>query len=152
MLDEKEYCGLGQIIDAKLKALSKEGQGIIKKQGDITAKEQENIMWEKGLLCMNYPQQLLDTMLYQKIGLNFALCARQEHRNLRTGPQSQIKDWLTRTDNHLAIVFKNYCPTRSNLLNSFPTYFTVIVTYWTELVTYWILFMNCKKFFNLWHS
>ena len=64
---------------------------------DIITEEQENIMWEKGLLGINYPQ-LLDRMLYQ-IGLNFALYAGQEHRNLRTGPQSQIKDRLTRTDN-----------------------------------------------------
>ena len=75
-------------------------------------------MWEKGLLGMNNPQQLLDTMLYQ-IELNFVLCAGQEHRNLRGGPKSQLKDRLTRTENNLVIVFKIYCPISSNLLDSF---------------------------------
>ena len=67
--------------------------------------ELEKIMWEKDLLGMNNPQQLLTTMLYQ-IGLNFALRAGQDHKKLHVGPQSQIKERLTRTDNHYLIVFE----------------------------------------------
>ena len=74
-------------------------------KGDIIMEELEKIMWEKDLLGMNNPQQLLTKMLYQ-IGLNFALRAGQDHINLRVGPQSQIKERLTHTDNHYLIVFE----------------------------------------------
>ena len=71
-----------------MKALSKQGHGMSKKQADIVTEEQENSTWEKGVLGINYSQ----------------------HRNLRVGPQSQIKDRLTRTDKHLVTVFKIHCP------------------------------------------
>ena len=82
ILDDEEFCGLRQLLDAKMKALSKQGHGMSKKQADMITEEQENIMWEKGSLVMTYPQQLLDTLLYQFV-LHFGLRAGQEHRNLR---------------------------------------------------------------------
>ena len=88
-------------------ALSKQCHEMNKKQADIITEEQVNIMRKKGLLSIYYPQ-LLDTMLYQ-IELNFALCTGQEHK-ICAWDQSQIKDRLTRMDNHLVIVVKIYCP------------------------------------------
>ena len=34
ILAEKEYCGLRQILDAKMEALSKQGHGMSEKQAD----------------------------------------------------------------------------------------------------------------------
>ncbi|XP_062611454.1 zinc finger MYM-type protein 2-like isoform X2 [Saccostrea cucullata] len=89
LLDDSEFSDLRAILDAKMKELSKLGLGINKKQALVITEEQENIMWEKEILGSQSPQQLLDTMVYL-IGLNFALRAGQEHRNLRVGENSQL--------------------------------------------------------------
>lgn len=72
-----------------MKELSKLGLGINKKQVLIITEEQENILWERNILDSANAQQLLDTMVYM-VGLNFALRAGQEHRNLRIGEHSQL--------------------------------------------------------------
>jgi hypothetical protein len=46
-------------------------------------------MWQKGILATDWPKRLPDTLLYST-GLNFALRAAQEHRNLRVGEHSQL--------------------------------------------------------------
>lgn len=46
-------------------------------------------MWQKGMLGTDSPKRLLDPLLYS-LGLNFALRAAQEHRNLRVGENSQL--------------------------------------------------------------
>ena len=72
--DNKEHCGLR--LDAKRAALPTHGHGMsknkYKKQTDMITEKFKSIMWEKDLFVLNYPQLLLNTMLYQ-IGLNFAL-------------------------------------------------------------------------------
>ena len=89
-LVDKQFCGLRSVLDARMKELSKVGLGINKKQADVISELQENMLWENGQLGSESPKQLLDTLLYL-FGLNFALRAGREHRNLRTGPLSQIK-------------------------------------------------------------
>ena len=88
-LDDNVYSKLKSVLDAKMKSLSKQGLGIDKKQADVISVEQEEILWSTGILGSDKPQQLLNTMVYL-IGLNFALRAGQEHRNLRFGKDSQI--------------------------------------------------------------
>lgn len=46
-------------------------------------------MWQKGMLETDSPKRLLDTLLYS-LGLNFALRAAQEDRNLRVGENPQL--------------------------------------------------------------
>jgi len=90
LLDDVNFAGLRNILDAKMKNLSKKGLGTGRKQAEIITEDQENCMWKTGILGTNTPQKLLDTLLFQ-LGLHFALRAGQEHRNLRCGPLSQIK-------------------------------------------------------------
>ncbi len=89
-LDDPQFSTIKRVLDAKMKELSQKGIGINRKQADIITIHQENALWNKGLLGTDTPQKLLDTIVYS-IGLNFALRAGQEHRNLRTGPTSQLK-------------------------------------------------------------
>ena len=52
--------------------------------------EEEEMLWQMGILGASSPKTLVDTLLC-KFGLHFALQAGDEHRNLRYGPMSQIK-------------------------------------------------------------
>ena len=89
LLDDNEFAKLRQILDAKMKALAKTGLGSTKKQAKVISEEQEEEMWKKGVLGTNTPQKLINTLLYH-FGLNFALRAGQEHRNLRVSDNPQI--------------------------------------------------------------
>ncbi|XP_048242472.1 uncharacterized protein KIAA1958-like [Haliotis rufescens] len=73
-----------------MKYLARQGIGIQKRQAEVISVDQEDMLWEKGMLGEGTPQQLLDTMVYL-IGLNCALRAGDEHRYLRTGPNSQFE-------------------------------------------------------------
>jgi hypothetical protein len=88
-LDDTEFNTMREVLDAKMKSLSKQGIGLKRRQADIISIDQENIMWQKEILGSDSPKRLLDTLLYS-IGLNFALRAAQEHRNLRVGEHSQL--------------------------------------------------------------
>ncbi|XP_060572537.1 uncharacterized protein KIAA1958-like [Ruditapes philippinarum] len=61
--------------------VTKQGVGFIKKQAAAITKEQENALWEQGILGNENPQSLLYTIFWT-IGVNFGLRGGDEHRNL----------------------------------------------------------------------
>ncbi|XP_071105421.1 uncharacterized protein KIAA1958-like [Haliotis cracherodii] len=78
------------VLDARMKSLAKQGIGIKKRQANVVSVDQEDLLSEKGILGEDTPQKLLDTLVYL-IGINYALRAGDEHRNLRVGPNSQFQ-------------------------------------------------------------
>ena len=53
------------------------------------------MIWEKHILGLSNPKQLVDTVLYL-FGVHFALRATVEHRALCVGPKSQLTLGLDR--------------------------------------------------------
>ena len=51
-------------LDAELKRLQSNGVGSKRRQAEPLAEEEEEILWQKGLLGVSSPQTLLDTMLF----------------------------------------------------------------------------------------
>ena len=65
-----------------MKRLRSTDLGVRPKRAEPITVNEENLMWEKGLLGSHSPQVLLHTMVYL-CGLNFALRSGQEHRDLQ---------------------------------------------------------------------
>ncbi len=82
-----EFVQLKNTVDWVMKDRNKQGIGAIVKQAEIITIEEEDMLWRKGILGRENPKQLLRAMFYL-IGLNFALRAGQEHRQLRFGVQN----------------------------------------------------------------
>ena len=69
-------------LDAEMKRLQRLGIGSKTKQAEPLTEEEEEILWQKGLLGDHTPQALLNTMVFMS-GLYFALRSGREHRELR---------------------------------------------------------------------
>jgi len=59
-------------LDAKLQSIASKGVGSKKRQAEVISEEEEQLLWDKGLLGESNPQQLLDTIGFYN-GLYFAL-------------------------------------------------------------------------------
>ncbi len=83
LLDDKEeeFQWLQYTCDNIMKERVSGGIGSITRQAEVISYDDENFLWQNEFLGCDSPEQLVRTVLFQ-VGLNCALCARSEHRNL----------------------------------------------------------------------
>ena len=79
---DKEYAEFQTTIDAEMKRLQRNGHGSKRCQAEPLSEDDEEILWNKGLLGDHSPQSLLNTMVFMN-GLYFALRSGREHREHR---------------------------------------------------------------------
>ena len=65
-----------------MKKLHAKGLGTSVKRAEPIRQEEEDALWENGVLGKGSPQALLDTMVYM-CGMFFALRSGKEHRDLQ---------------------------------------------------------------------
>lgn len=74
---------LNSALNFVLKERAGQGLGVEVAQANFISEEQENYLWEHGFLGSSGASLLRDTLVYV-FGIQFALRAGQEHRNLRS--------------------------------------------------------------------
>ena len=77
---DKQYVEFQSTIDAEMKRLQHNGLGNKRRQAEPLSEEDEEILWNKGLLWDHSPQSLLNTMVFMN-GLYFALRSGRELRS-----------------------------------------------------------------------
>ena len=82
LLDDPAFIQLKHTLDNTMKEHAKAGLTVKRRQAQPISRSEEEDMWSRGILGSESPSQLLETLVYV-FGLNFALRAAQEHRNLR---------------------------------------------------------------------
>ncbi len=82
---DHDFADFKKSLDAEMKRLQSKGLGSKKRQAEPLSLDEEEILWEKGLLGDKDPHTLLDTMVFCN-GLYFALRSGREHRQLRLRP------------------------------------------------------------------
>ena len=88
LIDKKgcTFRNLNSALNFVMKERARQGIGVDVNQANLITKEQENYLWEHGFLGSENTL-VCDTLRYvglgSSLGVNFALRAGQEHRNLR---------------------------------------------------------------------
>ena len=70
-----QYTGFRKTLDGEMKRLRSAGIDMKKRQAELISVEEEDTLWQKGVLGEHDPQTLLDTMLFL-CGIHFALAQR----------------------------------------------------------------------------
>ena len=61
---DPSFSGFQRTLDSEMKRLRSLGLGVKKKQAEPITSEEEDLLWERGLLGESNPRVLLDTMLF----------------------------------------------------------------------------------------
>ena len=91
---DPQFVGLQTTLDNEMKRLRSQGVhvGVKRKRAESISIEEEEILWEKGLLGEDSPKVLLDTMIYLHVcGVHFTLRRGQEHRSLQRNQLELVK-------------------------------------------------------------
>lgn len=81
-LNDVEFTVLKNTLDTRMKELTSQGHRVRRRQAEVITEDEEETLWETGVLGDDTPQKLEDTILYL-FGIHFALRAGTEHRQLR---------------------------------------------------------------------
>ena len=81
LIDGPEFKQVKIVLDNVMKERAMANIGTVKKQANVITFEYENMLWQKGVLGEQTPDQLRSTVLFL-IGINCGLRAGDEHQAL----------------------------------------------------------------------
>ena len=80
--EDDEFFHIKNTLDNRMCALSKEGKISPSIKAVPISAQEENSLWQKGILGNDTPVKLVNTLLYL-LGVHFGLCAADEHKHLK---------------------------------------------------------------------
>ena len=87
--DDDAFIDLKNTLDNRMKDLSKEGKIAPCVKAEPISVQEEEMMWNLGILGDDTPTKLMDTLLYL-LGVHFALHAADEHKSLKIDIQIKV--------------------------------------------------------------
>ena len=82
LLSDDKFSPIRNVLDNKMKENAAAGYHRKNRKAEVISQDDEEHMWQKGILGSDSPKKLVDTLIYM-IGLHFAPRAVKEHKNLR---------------------------------------------------------------------
>ena len=81
-LDQSDhrFTELHKVCDSLFRELRSQGLGSETKQASIITKDEENLLWSRGIMGLHSPLSLIRTVFYY-VGKVFCLRGREEHIN-----------------------------------------------------------------------
>ena len=87
---DPKYANFQRALHEKMKPISRTMTAKSSVKTGVITEDLEKQLWDRGVLSIEDPTNLLRTVFFL-VGKHFNLGSRQEHRNLRSGFNSQIK-------------------------------------------------------------
>ena len=81
-MTDKEFIVLRNLLDSLYCRLHAQGAGCNAKPTEALTQEDEEKLWDSGVLNQNTPQGLLNCVFYLNVK-NFCLCGGSEHREFK---------------------------------------------------------------------
>ena len=115
LIDGGNFDDLRTVLDNIMKERAAQSIGTTKRRANLLSIDEENIMWNEGILGDSNPDQLRNTVLFL-IGINIGLRAGDEHYNLRRDSQnlaSQLQ-FKRNKEGVRCSVYTEDCTTKTN--------------------------------------
>ena len=96
IFSQTQFAGFRKTLDSEMKRLRSLGMDVDWKQAEPLTVEEENSLWEQGLLgdTCSSSQTLVDTLLFL-CGMHFAYRSGQEHRSLQVMQIEVVEPYMS---------------------------------------------------------
>ena len=101
--DDNAFFDLKNTLDNRMRDLSKQGKIAPRLKAEPITGNEEEKMWNEGILGDDSSQQLVDTILYL-LGVHFGLRAADEHKSLKVDCQFKVM-----YDESVGLKYISYC-------------------------------------------
>ena len=115
LVDGPDFGSLRNVLDNVMKERAANNIGLVKRQAEYISLDFEDKLWNYGILGEDSPDKLRDTVLFL-LGINLALCAGDEHYDLRHNTDNKPSQLAFKRDSSgvKSLVYSEDTTTKTN--------------------------------------